>query len=239
MSKEPFFVNDIVHAFNRGHRGAPIVPDDYDKDYFLQALYYLNNKRSLYKPMEKARGCVYLLDTKFDLQSELPWPSEWPPREPLVKILAFIIKDNHYHFMLQEIQEGGVSEFMRKISNSITGYFNKKYDENGRLFQGSYNARRVADDNYLRYLNAYIHIKNALELYHGDENDFNSIYKFILSYKYSSFRGYVEKKPTLIDQIIDKEFLSEMFKRPNDFKLFTKQCMERLQFDYNKNELLY
>jgi Protein of unknown function (DUF1568). len=71
---------------------------------------------------------------------------------------------NHYHLLLQEIDDGGISVFMKKLGNGFTGYVNIKYDEVGKIFQGSYKAKTVKNENYLQYLDAYIQVLNPFEL---------------------------------------------------------------------------
>lgn len=224
MRKEPFFVGDLVHVFNRGNRKQEIVRDDRDKQYFLQALYYFNNVESIPHMFESI--------ARFDL-SEFRWPKEFPEHSHLVKIHAFILKNNHFHLILEEIREGGISEFMRKLSTGMTCRFNKRYDETGKLFQGSYKARRVDKDNYLTYLNAYIHIKNALEIYDdGIENamkDFDNAYEFAKKYPYSSLSVYEGIESPLL-KIVSTDWLKEFF-ADQDFKEFARNCIETVGFD--------
>lgn len=245
MRKEPFFVGDIVHVFNRGTRKQDIVRDESDKVNFLLGLYYLNNDQSLPNPLLKARDFLKfrsnlnVLDNLSSLKNfKLEWSSEWGRRTPLVDILAFTLLDNHFHIVLQEIKEGGVSEFMRKISNSMTGYFNTKYEETGRLFQGPYKARRVDKDNYLQYLAVYIHIKNIFELYPGGLKNahahFDDAYEFALRYPYSSFGAYFSCDH-LATPIITTDMFGETFKSEEDFKEFAKNCMDFVHFDERAN----
>ena len=122
---------------------------------------------------------------------------------------------------------------MRKLSTGVTCRFNKKYDETGKLFQGSYKARRVDKDNYLQYLNVYIHIKNAFEMYEGGiENamkNFDDAYEFAKKYPYSSLSVY-EGIESLLIKIISTDWLIEAF-NDNEFKNFSKECLEYLDFD--------
>jgi REP element-mobilizing transposase RayT len=227
MRKEPFFVGDFVHVFNRGNRKQEIVRDKRDREYFLHALYYFNNKTSIPHMFESiARSNL----------AEFRWPKEFLEREPLVKIHAFVLKENHFHLILEEIIEGGISEFMRKLSTGMTCRFNKKYDEVGKLFQGSYKARRVDKDNYLQYLSVYIHIKNVFEIYGGGiENaikNFDDAYEFATNYPYSSL-GIYEGRELPASNIISTDWLEEAF-RGNEFNEFSKNCLETVGFDEKK-----
>jgi len=235
MRKEPFFVGDFVQVFNRGNRKQEIVRDEKDRQNFLLGLYYLNNEESPSQPIARAKEFLNknsrsnLENSRFDL--EFGWPDDWGERKPLVKILAFILLENHLHLILEEIKEGGIAKFMGKLGNSMTGYFNEKYSESGRLFQGSYKARRVDDDNYLRYLAAYVMVKNAFEMYPGGiENamkNFDDAYDFAIEYPYSSLAAYAGGE---VSPIIDTEMLKEAFPTPQEMKEFAKGCMDFVYF---------
>ena len=84
--------------------------------------------------------------------------------------------DNHYHLLLQELDEDGISEFMKALSNAYTQYFNQKYDRVGALFQGRYKCRKVDEDSYFTLISKYIHLNPG--------NPFE--------YSYSSINQYLE-----------------------------------------------
>ena len=70
---------------------------------------------------------------------------------------------NHFHLILQEVKEGGISQYMQRVLNAYTKYYNKKYEISGHLFQGPYKSVHIKDDPQLLYLSAYIH-NNVREL---------------------------------------------------------------------------
>lgn len=65
---------------------------------------------------------------------------------------------NHFHFLLQQKREGGITEFISKLSNSYTKYYNIKHKRVGLLFQGEFKAVHVDDDEQLVHLSRYIHL---------------------------------------------------------------------------------
>ena len=240
MRKEPFFVGDIVHGFNRGTRKQDIVRDESDRVNFLLGLYYLNNNKSLPNPLLKARNFLKFRSNLNVNDLKLEWCDEFGERTPLVEILAFTLLDNHFHLILQEITEGGIAEFMRKLSNSMTGYFNTKYEETGRLFQGAYKACRVDKDNYLQYLLAYVQVKNVLELYPGGLKNafanFDDAYEFALQYPYSSLGAYFSSDH-ITSPIIITDMCKETFKNKKEFKEFAKNCMDFVYFDESSGKV--
>ncbi len=162
------------------------------------------------------------------------WPEKWPARDPLVEIHAFILLDNHFHLILKEIKEGGITKFMRKLGTGMTNRFNTRYEETGRLFQGAYKARRIDEDNYLRYLTVYIMVKNAFELYPGGFsealNSFDDAFEFAANYPYSSLGGYFSDEHTS-SEIISKKMISDIIKSKEEFKVFAQSCLNFVYFD--------
>lgn len=226
MRKEPFSVGDYVHIYNRGNRKQLIVRDLKDRWRFLRSLYFFNTRVT---PENPFRDLPLL---RFNLNRAFEWPEHWPSRRPIVKILSFILADNHFHFLIKEIESGGTSLFMKRLGNGITGYFNLKYQESGRLFQGSYRAKRVDNDIYLRYLSAYIQVKNAFELFPGGLTrairNFDKAYDWASDYLFGSL-GYYTKGTKL--PVVDGDILLEEFSGPKEYKKFVKDCVLGMNLD--------
>ncbi|MBW1790053.1 MAG: transposase [Deltaproteobacteria bacterium] len=73
------------------------------------------------------------------------------------RILAWVLMDNHVHFLLFSGPEG-LPCFMRKL---LTGYairFNRKHQRSGHLFQNRYKSIVCEEDPYLLELVRYIHL---------------------------------------------------------------------------------
>ena len=222
MRKEPFGLGDYVHVYNRGNRKQPIVNDIADKDHFLQMLFYFNTEITPSNPFFELR-------MRSKLRSDLNrfiWPDNWVPRKPIVKILSFILAKNHFHLLTEEVIENGIAKFMQRLGTGMTMYYNTKYQETGRLFQGAYKAKVVDKDLYLKYLNVYIQVKNGLELYPGGfkmaMKEFDKAYKWITEFPYGSLSHYYGK---VAMPIIDKNLFLEIFTSPENYKNFAIECM--------------
>jgi len=84
--------------------------------------------------------------------------------EQLVNIVTYCLMSNHFHLLIYEKTEGGISKFMQKVTTAYTMYFNKSKQRTGALFQGKFKAKHASiNDNYLKYLVAYIHL-NPIKL---------------------------------------------------------------------------
>ena len=206
MRKEPYSVGSIVHVVKRGSRGFPIVRDDLDRWRFLLMLEHFNDEFS------SENWFRQLMEEK--IANTFKRPAHWPERKKIVKILSFCLVENHFHLLLEEIKDGGISRFMQKFGISMAKHFNEKYHEKGSLFQGAYRSRTVHDDTYLRYVSAYIQVKNAFELYPGGykkaSQEFNAAFAWATGYLYCSLgnflgeRGYAPAEKSILSDLFTK-----------------------------------
>ena len=215
MRVEPYIVGSYLHVIKRGARGLPIVRDNDDKWRFLKALYLLNDSffDSNWIVSTEGKDMFHRRDT-------------WPEREPLVDIVAYTLLPNHFHLIVRETQEGGMSHFMKKLGQSMTNHSNGKYDEQGSLFQGAFKSKTCTDDTYMRYLFAYVMVKNTFELYPegglaGAQNNFEDAWQWSITYPFSSLSEYAEKRKTAI---VTKQTFQETFPN-NSFKSFAKDVV--------------
>ena len=218
MRVEPYTVDSYIHALKRGARGMAITGSASDKWRFLRSLYYLND--------------AYFSDdwTKEVARHSLFYrPPDWPTRKPLVEILCYTLMPNHFHLLIREINEDGVANFMKKLGQSMTNHFNLKYKQKGSIFQGSYKGRTITDDNYFRYVAAYIMVKNVFELYprgglEGAMKDFNPAWEWGIKFPFSSLGDYAgERKDS---PILEKGLLAEVWKSPKEFKSFSHEVIK-------------
>ncbi|HEV8666941.1 MAG TPA: transposase [Candidatus Paceibacterota bacterium] len=206
-----------MHVIKRGTRGLPIVRNTVDRKRFKNLLFYLNDSyRNEY--WERAVKDLTLFER----------PKAWPERKPLVKILGWSLMPNHFHLVLQEIQEGGIAKFMQKLCGSMSTHFNAKYNEKGSIFQSSYKGRtaNLYGDEYLRLLTVYVLIKNPFELYPGGLKkailNFDDAYLWTAEYPFCSLGDFIKNIDT---PTADKFLLDMLFEGTAQFKKFAKECL--------------
>jgi len=228
MRVEPFTIGDFVHVFNRGNRKMPISRDVNDKWRFLKILRFFNDEYSSSHPIKDAEKSRFDLDRLNPLAGKsFDWPKHWPSHKPLIKILAYKERKNHFHLLLKEIIKGGISKFMKKFGDGYTGFFNIKYEETGKVFQGSYKGRTARGDiKNLHYLDAYIQVFNSFEEYPGGiENalkEFDKAFEFALADPFCSL-GEVFGKRNF--GIIDRDILAKTFPNLEVYKEFVKDAL--------------
>ena len=216
-----FEIGSYGHIYNRGNRKQLIVRDAKDKWHFLQCLYYLNHQSPIFNPFRELRKLL-----KSDFNKQLVWPKQLGERNPLVKILAFKLMENHFHLLLKQEIEDGIRIFMQRAGTAMAKRFNERYQEVGSLFQGRYKRKLIEKDEYIMYLSVYIQVKNAFEEYPGGLKkafrEFDKAYEWAIKDPYNSLGDYAGKRNS---PIIDKDILKEMFPTPNSHKEFAKQCL--------------
>lgn len=191
-----FVVDGYYHIYNRGVDKRKIFLDSQDLYYFLDNLIIFNIKE---------RTSISTSDSNLrKLAKQIAKQSK-----PLVKIVAYALLPNHFHLILKEIGEGGISKFMQKISTSYTMYFNEKYDRSGALFQGTFKAKPIND---LIVLSSYV---NLNFIHHGYSTESDLVK--------TSFFEYVDAK-TVSEPICDKNEVDEIVKASNGAAQYKKDA---------------
>src|SRR3989344_907844 len=139
-------IGEFYHIYNRGvdKRNVFEKPNDYNR--FLFLLYLCNSFEHV--DLQKLFRQKKTFSEIFSLEID----------KKLTTIGAYCLMPNHYHLLLRETSKNGISKFMQKLSTAYSMYFNIKRQRTGALFQGRYKARHIDNDNYLKYLFAYIHL---------------------------------------------------------------------------------
>lgn len=219
MRKEPFSIGSYVHIVKRGARGMNIVRDDSDKWRFLRLLRYLNDENV---PQHWDRDI-----TAEHVRAGFTRPDSWAEQKPYTSILAFCLMDNHFHLLVQETRDGGISKFMQRVCTSMAMYFNTKYDEQGTIFQGAYKSRTVDSDEYLQYLAAYIQVKNPFERYpggfHAATQSFDTAFEWALNDPFSSLGDYIGSRNS---SLLDHALINDVFEERTSFRKFARDVIE-------------
>lgn len=178
MSRPPINSDSIYHIYNRGVEKRNIFMNDGDRFRFVLYLNQLNSRESI--PNQSYFN-------KNFLSSE--FKEVGPPQiSTLVDILAFALMPNHYHLMVRQRDDGGISQFMQKLGTAYTMFFNEKHSHSGVLFQGKYKYKAVVSDAQLLYLPHYIHL-NPLGIL-GGPTSLNKLEQ----YRWSSYPDYIGNK---------------------------------------------
>ena len=225
--KDHLVQGEIYHIYNRGVDKRDIFMDDEDRFRFIHDLFEFNDVN----PSPNMNEILFNKKMK-NMEVGLPYMRE--PRKVLVEILAYCLMDNHFHMILRQKAENGITEFMRKLGTGYTNYFNQKYERSGSLFGGKFKSVCIKNDAHLMYLPVYIHL-NPLDFKFHEwrekkiKNTKEAI-KFLDSYRWSSYMDYTGQKN--FPSLINKSFI---FSRIGNEKNFKKEIIEWIK---NFDELM-
>lgn len=215
--KAQFIEYYFYHIYNRGVDKRKIFLDDFDYVRFLESLRDFNDI--------EISGGIYLKNirrrTKKKKFGSLT-PKEVPKR-PLVRILCYCLMPNHFHLLIEQLEENGITEFMRRLGTGYTNYFNLKYERSGRLFEGTFRSVLIEKDEQLSHLLRYIHL-NPLDLLESNWRergieDLEKAERFLEKYHWSSHPVYLWE---LNSQIIDKGIFRELFVEKDVYQNFLR-----------------
>jgi len=215
MSRSIVFSQDeFYHLYNRGTEKRIIFSAKADYERFIALLYLCNDTQN-----------VHLNDRP---SSNLAERLLLERVSPLLNIGAYCLMPNHFHLIVQERGDNGISRFMQKIITGYTMYFNKRYERTGALFQGKFKATHANQDEYLKYLISYIHL-NPIKIIDSQWKekgikDKKRAENFLDQYLYSSYLDYCGKtRPER--KVINKDVLPRYFSSVNNFKTTTRDWL--------------
>ncbi len=80
----------------------------------------------------------------------------------LVSTVCYCFNPNHFHFILKQEVDGGISEFFKRLLGGYTNYFNLMHHRSGALFQGRFKSHLINDDAYFLKIRPYTHLNNLV-----------------------------------------------------------------------------
>lgn len=173
-----FSENEYYHLYNRAVEKRKIFLDAGDHKRFTALLYTANSSTPVH--LSNYQGVSLL---------EIP-----RSENTIVDIGAWCIMPNHFHLLVKEKQENGISLFMRKLLTGYSMYFNAKHQRKGTLFDRPFRAKHLDTDEYLKYQYAYIHLNpiGIVDAGWKEKKIKNKLVakKFLYFYQYSSFHDY-------------------------------------------------
>src|SRR3990170_308611 len=150
VRKTPLVTDQIYHIFNRGLSGAPIFSGTRSYQRFINCLMYYRFQKP---PLKLSHFLVQSREDQNDILFKL---SESDGK--LVDLYCFCLMPNHFHLLIKQLTDKGISNFMRVIMNSYSSYFNLTKKRLGPLLQGIFKSVRIETDEQLLHVSRYIHI---------------------------------------------------------------------------------
>lgn len=182
MTQRNLCTDEIYHVYNRGVDKRIVFTNTEEYAYFIHLLFALNNLEN-----------VFNVRRKFSEKNKKLNHNDGGPTSiistRLVDVMAFALMPNHYHLILKQNVDEGISKFMHKLGTGYTMFFNARHERSGALFQGKYKSVHVNNNRQLLYLPHYIHLNPIQEKKFSSQKEKEN---YLELYKWSSYIDYVK-----------------------------------------------
>lgn len=216
--RDVFCKGGYYHIYNKTLNKNKIFLEPDVAERFLDSVAYYK-----YDIGKRIRFSKFLEKTDWD-RSELIDSSS-----KVCEVIAYCLMPNHYHLLVRQKENQSISNIMARIVDSITRYYNIKYNHSGPVFLPRFKSKTILSEEQLIHVARYIH----LNPYSG--NVVKTVAALSL-YQYSSYGHYLNK---LRDAITDTDLLREYFSIGSNQKKFVKFTEDQAEWqktlEYVKN----
>lgn len=206
---------ELWHVLNRGVDGRDLFADSQDYARFVHNLYEFNDATPVRNFSRRFNP-----SGMSDLRNR--------SSERLVNIHGWVLMKNHYHLLLSECVEGGLTLFLRKLNVGYANYFNERYKRKGTLFQGRTKKILIEREAHFLYILHYIHL-NPLDYLpsaqewrirsRGGIHNADEALEYLDTYRWSSYLDYSGKKnfPSILTTSVFKDALNNPHKATKEY----------------------
>ncbi len=199
--KVPLVEGFYYHVLNRGIADTRVFNNNWNYKRFLNYIFYYQNinvpgRYSYFIQLSRVQR-KSILD---ELGKEKKFHAD---------LICFCLMPTHFHLLLKQNTEDGISKFLSQITNSYTRYLNSTLSRKGPIFQGTFKAVKINSEEQLMHLSRYIHLNPYSSGLVKDLKD-------LVNYPYSSFFEYVN----LETNRCQKEIILNKFKSKKSYRDF-------------------
>lgn len=169
---------EIYHVLNRGIAQAPIFLSKRD---YLRFLNLISFYRFSAPPLS------YSHYERLSIEDKKEFIGNMEKKHPLlVEIYTYCLMPNHFHFLLKQIINNGISIMLSNLQNGYAKYFNLRHKRQGALFQSMFKAVLIETDAQFLHVSRYVHLNPC--------TSFLVEVKDLPNYPWSSFPEYMGEK---------------------------------------------
>jgi len=200
--KIPLVNDQIYHVLNRGISNVETFSDANELLRAIELLNFYHYKKPTMKFSVFKKSPVELREKFLESLKN--------KGKKLVDIVCFCLMPTHFHLLLKQRLNNGISRFLSNFQNSYTRYYNIKDERRGALFCNQFKAKRITTDEQLLHVSRYIHLNPYTSYVVKD-------LKALKNYQWSSFPDYIEEN---IDSFCNRKIILDFFKDKNEYKEF-------------------
>lgn len=180
--KAPLVTDEIYHIYNRGIARQPTFNK---KREYQRAIKTLSFYKYYSPPASLSKYLVKSVEERKDISNRMK------KGDILVEILSFCLMPNHFHFLLKQVKDSGISKYVGNFLNSYTRYFNVRNERDGSLFLDQFKATKIETDQQLIHVSRYIHLNPYTSHVISNFDD-------LKTYLWSSLREYLNQSSDIV-----------------------------------------
>ena len=203
----PLVTGQVYHVYNRGIDHRPTFTD---KSEHKRAMALIDYYRFIETPVKFSKLHSLHHEIRNDILTTM---KDKGPKH--IDILSYCLMPNHFHFLVRQTGEKGISKFLSIFQNSYTRYYNTKNERDGAIFLNQFKAVLIETDEQLIHVSRYIHLNPTTSYV---VKDFDSL----LDYPWSSLFEYLNNKP----EVCEIETIMGIFGTPANYKKFLEEQVE-------------
>ena len=202
IRNDPLTNGEIYHVFNKtADKKEVFLNNLYAGGFYDRLIYYRSTKATYSFSILNRLKQAELQSIDFEVRL---------PEHFQADVLNYSLMPNHYHLLLKQNKDNGITNFVSKTTNSFTKYVNGKEQRQGQIFLKDFTAVRILSNEQLIHTSRYIDlnyyssglVKNLEEL---------------TTLKWTGFPAYLGLKK---DRLINTDFILGMFKDSEEYKRF-------------------
>lgn len=211
----PLITGNIYHVYNKSIEKRVIFTEEYCHLFIKTARYY-RSSRSIFRFSNFQKLSPNLL---------VPYEKKvLDKRSFRVTILAYCLMPTHYHLLIKQNQDRGISIFISQLQNSFTRFYNIKSLRTGPLFLDKFKSKPITSEEQLKHVSRYIHLNPY-------SNGLIEEVRETIAYPYSSFSEYLSlTESTLCDPNIVFSLFNENGEKYKDFVLNNAEYQKTLEY---------
>ncbi|MFA6512553.1 MAG: transposase, partial [Patescibacteria group bacterium] len=140
------------HIYNRGIDSKEIFRTDEDYQMWIELMKRYLGEWSIKTDDRFKAERPYILRHKQDMNLY-----------GQVKLFAYCLLPDHFHILVHQETEIGITQMMRRMVTNYVMYFNRKYKRRGVLFENVYRAVLLPDEETTVWISKFIHLNPTLK----------------------------------------------------------------------------
>ena len=211
VRKIPLVTGEFYHVYNQGIDLRTAFSNKREFDRSLLTLWYYS-----YADLSLKLSNYFALGT----DQQLSVRNTIVQKPLLVTVIAFCLMNNHFHVLLRQEQDGGISEYLGNFQNSYIKFYNARRRRRGSLFLNPFRSVRIETDEQLLHVARYIHLNPF-------SNYLLQTLEELFVYPYSSLSSYFTKPYN--EKVVETTILEAYFTSKKAHRTFIED-----QADYQR-----